>query len=161
MGRLIRLGEWLKWRESHYNHVFVVVSTGVTAENIWVVEATLKGVKLTLLSDLLASGAEIDIFRPPVECNSLKVAEFALAQLGSPYGLLSILCITLDITTPDWFIAFRRKKTWICSALASEALRYGGWLEDWDDIYITTPTMLYLRLTAKKVVKRPCTGLKS
>lgn len=146
MGRLIRAGEWLKFRICDFNHTFVVVGTGETAEDTWIVQAELRGVSLRRLSEILPAAEEIWYVSPPKEANPLKVAEFSLRQLGAPYGLLTIGCISIDILTPDWFISFRRNGSWICSALTAESLRYAGWLADFDDIYIITPTGLWKAL---------------
>jgi Permuted papain-like amidase enzyme, YaeF/YiiX, C92 family len=144
LGRLIRYGEYLKFRSSDFNHTFIVVSTGATYDEIFVIQATLKGVRLDRLSSLFENASEIHIVAPPPEVNRRKIALFAISQIGHPYGLMSIACIGLDILTPDWFISTRRNGTWICSALTAEALRYAGWFVDWKDIYTVTPTGLWL-----------------
>lgn len=143
MGHLIRIGEYVKFRSCDFNHTFVVVGTGQTYDAVWVVQAELRGVTLRRLSELLPDASEIHFLAPPPEAKPLKVAEFALAQLGDPYGVLTIACIALDIITPDTFVAFRREGSWICSALSAEALRYAGWYFDFGDIYIVTPTALW------------------
>lgn len=148
MGRLIRLGEWLKFRSCDFNHTFVVVSTGLSYNDTWIVQAELRGVSLRRLSEILPDASEIHIIHPPKGVDGLKVAEFALRQLGDPYGLVTILCIALDITTPDWFLEFRRNWSWICSALTGESLRYAGWLFDFKDIYTVTPTELWKAVNA-------------
>jgi len=43
MGKLIRVGEWLKWRECEFNHTFVVVAAGNTYDEVWIVQAELRG----------------------------------------------------------------------------------------------------------------------
>jgi len=146
LGGLIRAGEKLKWRECEWNHAFVVVSVGELASDIWIAEATLKGVVISNLHNMIESGASIRIVRPPKGADPNRVADFAHAQVGKPYGILSDLCIATDILTPDWFISVRRNGTWICSALAAEALRYGGVYFDWEDIYTVTPTQLWIAI---------------
>jgi hypothetical protein len=150
MGKLIRAGEWLKWRECEFNHTFTVVAAGNTYDEIWIVQAELRGVSLRRLSEILPNASEIHLVAPPEGADPKKIALFSLAQLGSPYGLMSITCLALDITTPDWFIAFRRKNTWICSALSAEACRYAGWYHDFPDIYIVTPTGLWKAFQDRK-----------
>lgn len=144
MGHLIRYGEYLKFRSCDFNHTFIVVSTGATYEEVLIVQATLRGVRLDRLSSLFPDAEELHLVHPPEEADPKKIALFALSQLGSPYGLMSIACIGLDILTPEWFISTRRNGTWICSALTAEALRYAGWFVDWKDIYTVTPTGLWL-----------------
>lgn len=146
LGHIIRYGEYIKFRSCDFNHTFIVVSTGATYDEIFIVEATLRGVRLNRLSSLFDNAEELHLIRPPEETDPRKVALFALSQLGSPYGLMSIACICLDIFTPDWFVSTRRNGTWICSALTAEALRYAGWFVDWKDVYTVTPTGLWLVL---------------
>lgn len=150
MGKTIRLGEWLKWRSCEFNHTFVVVGTGSTYDDTWVVQAELRGVTLRRLSELFPGASEIHLVAPPAEADRKKIALFAISQVGHPYGLMSIACIALDITTPDWFLAFRRKNTWICSALTAEACRYAGWYYDFPDVYIVTPTNLWKAFQNRK-----------
>lgn len=150
MAKLIRASEWLKWRSCQFNHTFVVVTAGNTYEETWIVQAELRGVTLRRLSELLPDASEIHFVAPPEGVDRKRVALFALAELGRPYGILSIICIALDITTPDWFLAFRRKNTWICSALTAEACRYAGWFYDFPDIYLVTPTRLWQALQEAK-----------
>ena len=142
LGFLIRVGERLKWRNGDSNHAFIVVDEGDTYETIWIVQATLRGVVKSTLAPLLENSYVVDIYPPAVNAHPELVVIFAENEIGSPYGLMSICCIALDITTPDWFIAFRRKNTWICSALAGESMRFAGWYDDVPDIYCQTPTQL-------------------
>ena len=150
MGKIIRAGEWLKWRSCEFNHTFTVVGVGNTYDEVWIVQAELRGVTLRRLSEVLPGASEIHFLTPPESADPKKIALFSLSQIGHPYGLMSIGCLALDITTPDWFVAFRRKNTWICSALSAEALRYAGWYYDFPDIYIVTPTNLWKALQTRK-----------
>lgn len=143
MGLLIRVGEWLKWRDGEHNHAFTVVTEGDSWESIEIVQATLRGVVKSSMAELLSSAIRVELLHNPGHVDPSMVAWFAERQVGDPYGLLSILCNALDILTPDWFIAFRRRGTWICSALAAESMRFGGLYVDWDDIYIPTPNRVH------------------
>jgi hypothetical protein len=147
LGRLIQVGEKWKFGDGEYNHAFVVVSLGSSHDDVWIVQATLKGVILSRMEDLYPTTSEILLVPPPSECDPEKVAVFAHAQVGEPYGLLSDVCIAVDILTPVWFWSVRRDGTWICSALAAESLRYAGMLENWPDIYGVTPTQLKKRIS--------------
>jgi hypothetical protein len=80
-----------------------------------------------------------------------KMLKFAEHQVGDHYSFLTILSIALDIATPNWFPAFRRSGTWICSALAGESLRAGGWIHDWGDVYTVTPAQLWFALMRDEV----------
>jgi len=138
-GRLIRFGEFLRWRKgSHWNHACVV--SRITQDGtVYVIQADIKGVNEALLESV----GEYIILDPPARVNRNKILAFSKAQLGSSYGLLSIGSIIVDIITPSWFPAMRRKNSWICSAVTGEALRYGGWLYNFPDIYTVTPAQLF------------------
>jgi len=144
VGRLIRIGERIKFHHATYNHVFTVIGTGDTYEDIIVVQATpVHGIIVSKLTEISQSAMIIDLLPPPKGCNGGKVAEFANNQVGDPYGLLTIACIAIDVITPEWFVAFRRPGSWICSAIGGEALRFGGFYLDLGDIYTITPQQLF------------------
>lgn len=137
IGRLIRLAERLRWkRGSHWNHACVIsrVDENGTA---YVIQADIRGVNEARLDSV----GEYVLIAPP--CNRDKVLEFTKLQVGSGYGIGTILSIAIDVITPEWFPAIRRDDTWICSAVTAEALRYAGWLQPWGDIYTVTPSQLW------------------
>jgi len=148
MGRLIRVGEWLKFRKgSSWNHMFIV--DRVVDEVPYIIQATLKGVTNTMMLEDVAPGGKY-ITMPPPDCVMRdELLVFARRQVGLRYGYWTIVAIALDILTWQWFPAFRgaRKSSWICSALGCESLRYGGWLYDWIDIYCVTPAQAWEALT--------------
>jgi len=139
MGRAIRFGEFLRWRKgSHWNHACVV--SRVDKDGVaYVIQADIKGVNEARLDSV----GQYVIIELPARVNRNKVLSFTKAQVGSKYGILSILSIVTDIITPNWFPSMRRKNSWICSAVTGEALRYGGWLHNWADIYTVTPAQLF------------------
>ena len=139
MGRAIRFGEFLRWRKgSHWNHACVI--SRVTQDGTaYVIQADLHGVNEATLESV----GDYVILEPPARVNRNKILAFTKAQLGSKYGILSILSIVTDILTPNWFPSMRRKNTWICSAVTAESLRYGGWLHNFPDIYTVTPAQLF------------------
>jgi hypothetical protein len=143
MGALIRFGEALRWKDGKYNHCFTVVSTGKTYEDIWIVQATMKGVVKSTLASLIASSQIVSMYGiEELGGDPKKAVFFAEKQVGKPYGLLSDICIGVDIISPEWFFECRREGTWICSALAHEAMRFSGVYFDVPDIYMVSPTNL-------------------
>ena len=144
VGRLIRIGEKIKFHHATYNHVFTVIGTGDSYEDIVVVQATpVHGIIISKLTDITSAASICDILPPPRGCDGEKVARFACEQVGDRYGILTIACIAIDVITPEWFVAFRRPGSWICSALGGEALRFGGLYLDLGDIYTITPQQLF------------------
>lgn len=142
MGRLIRLGERLRFkRGSEWNHQFIV-SDEVDVDGVpFIIQATIHGVTSDARLDSVALGGRYVTIPPPDACDRHELLVFAKRQVGVEYGIGTILAIALDIVTWDWFPAFRgaRKNSWICSALVNEAMRFSGWLHDYVNIYTVTP----------------------
>ena len=142
MGRLIRLGEHLRFkRGSQWNHM-AVVSDEVDVDGMpLVIQATLRGVTSNGRLDQVALNGNYVTIPPPDACDRYELLVFMKHQVGIEYGIGTIVAIALDIATWDWFPAFRgsRKNSWICSAVALEAMRFAGWLHDFVNIYTVTP----------------------
>lgn len=145
MGKLIRIGEWLRFRKgSQWNHMFIV--DRVVDDVPYIIQATLRGVTDSATLESVAPGGRYITFGPEARRDDLLA--FARKQVGLCYGFGTILAIAIDILTWNWVPSFRgaRKSSWICSALGCEALRYGGWMHDFVDIYTITPAQAYLAL---------------
>jgi len=76
-----------------------------------------------------------------------RTVAFARAQIGRPYGFVTIASILVTLLTP-YFINVMLPETWICSALAGESIRFGAWLHSWPDIYQVSPAQLWCGLEA-------------
>lgn len=144
MPKLIRLGEWLKFRSSEFNHEFAV--TRVDENGVaYVTQSTfrwhLKGVTdEQTLSDVAPHGT-FTIVTPPTEVDIDKFLEFLKSQVGIKYSNLTILADSLDILSWSWVPSFMnaRRASWICSGLINEGLRFGGWLHQYVNIYTVMP----------------------
>ncbi len=125
IGRLIRFGEWLRWRKgSKWNHVAIL---GHPEGDDWVlIQALGRGV---VEAGLLSQVGEHEVVPLPAGTDAAKVLAFARAQIGTKYGFLTAISVAVTILTPI-FINVMRPNTWICSALAGESLRFGGWLHN-------------------------------
>jgi len=153
MGRAIRFGERIRWGESpsHWNHAFIVdtvkivgsITEGYRTE-ITVIQAEPSGVTD---DKPISTVGSYTLIEPDPTHSRRDILAFARAQVGSEYGWGSIASCALDCMTPNWAPSFRRPGTWICSALVAEALRYGGWLHNFDDIYTVTPAQLFAAYT--------------
>jgi len=63
-----------------------------------------------------------------------------MGQVGVKYGFLTIVAIAVNLYTPSFIhIDFRKDGTWICSAVANEASRFGGLIRQWRNIYGVSP----------------------
>jgi hypothetical protein len=146
IGRAIRLAERLRWHGgAFYNHVAIIdrVENGIA----YVIQAEAKGVTNDKRLDEIAPNGHYVLVPMPAGVDTASAIRFARQEVGAHYGYLSILSTLLDILTPIWFVAFRRKDSWFCSALVAEALRAGGWLWKWADVYSSpTPASLWLAL---------------
>lgn len=147
IGWAIRLGERLRFRSGDfYNHVAVLDHQLPTGDWV-VVQAVARGVAKGRLSEIAPGGSCAVVAVPNVA--RTRVVGFARSQLGKEYGWLSVVSVALQVLLPRRFPlpAFRSDRTWICSALAAEAARFGGWLHDWPTIYRVVPSELYAALS--------------
>jgi hypothetical protein len=141
MGWLIRLGTWLKFRKARFNHQFAIDDRVDTDGTPFVIQATMRGVTNTARFDEIAPGGTVVTMAPPDIVDRAKFLEFLHQQVGLEYGFITDTAMAIDIVTWDWVPSFRgaRKNSWQCSALINEALRFGGWLHPWVDIYAILP----------------------
>ena len=139
VARAIQLGQWLRYRQGYqFNHVQVLdAHVGGT----WtVIQAEGKGV--TRGAAAAANGTVVAL---PDGVNRASVLAFARAQVGRKYGFVTIASIVLTILIPG-SVSFMLGDTWICSALAAESLRCGGWIHNWPAMNQVTPSQLYAAL---------------
>jgi hypothetical protein len=135
MGKLIRFGEAISSGKGEVNHMVVFGNDGK------VIQAEMPGVTCNATyEDVLAHDTCI-VVKPPKYVRLADVVRYAEAHVGTEYGLWTDIGIGIDMVTWQWVPAVRgaRKDSLICSALGSEALRFGGWLYKWIDIYTVTP----------------------
>src|ERR1700674_2200988 len=81
MGKCIRLGEWLRFREGPaWNHMVIV--DRIESDALFLIQATLKGVTDTgTLEDLKDRGLAV-VIEPPPEADPLKILRFPRARVG-------------------------------------------------------------------------------
>jgi hypothetical protein len=151
IGKIIRFGERLRWTKgSEFNHVAIVdrVDEDGTA---YVIQAEARGVTDIRKLEEIAPGGSYELVKLPKGVKAEAVLNFARRQVGVKYGYATIAAIAIDILTPSWFPSLRpankNSNSWICSAIAGEALRCGGWYHQWPDIYLVTPAQLYAAMT--------------
>jgi hypothetical protein len=151
VGRGIRLAERLHFRGgSTYNHVATLdmwhMDDNHPDSGYWtVIQAEAHGVTNFRELDEVAPGGTYVVI-PTLAPNIDKQIEFLRAQVGTPYGFLTIISILVTIESPK-FINVMLPNTWICSAVAAEAMRAGGWIHNWDDLYQVNPAELFEAVT--------------
>lgn len=147
LSRAIRLAEWLRFRKgSKFNHVAILYkpyssSDGIAAGGWTVIQAEARGVTCTkTLDDLRKKGDTFTVVH--TDCLAEKIVDFAHGEVGRKYGFLTIISVLVSLFTPK-FVNVMLPNTWICSALAGEALRAGGWVHSWPDVYQVNPAELW------------------
>lgn len=83
-----------------------------------------------------------EIVPAPPGVDRVKTIEFMLSQVGRKYGFITIASIAVTLWTPQ-FINVMLPCTWICSAVAAQAWAWGGWKQQWCDIYQVSPGQFY------------------
>ncbi len=148
VSRAIRWGEWLRFRKgAHWNHVATLYEP--FGDDWIILQANDKGVGLSgSLSGLQMKG-KVCVVPAPVGVDTELQLDFLHNQIGSRYGFLTAVSIVFTLLLPR-FINVMLPNTWICSALAAEGLRAGGWLHNWPDLYQVTPAQLFEALTNDK-----------
>ena len=136
VGRMIRRAERIRFKKgSKYSHVSILNDRH---NGVWTLyQATGRGV-----TDTGTLSGEYHIYGLPPGCDRNRVLQFAAGQVGLKYGYLTILSIFVTLFSPG-FINVMLPNTWICSAYGGEALRFGGWLKNWPDIYQVSPASLW------------------
>lgn len=145
IGKAIRMGEWLHFRDgAFYNHTATLIKPTGFGDDWWVIQASADGVTWGVLS---GEGTSYTILSAPAEVDTEKQLAFLYSQLGKPYGYFTIASIIITLLVPWDFFNVMFPDTWICSALAAEAMRAGGWIHSWPDLYQVTPAQLYEETT--------------
>lgn len=158
VGILIRSGEWIRWRKgSAYNHAFILHEPVLDENGIIVDWTIIQAVGSGVIQDTptrhsrlstVAPGGNYVIVNPPSSVDGDKVIEFALAQVGEKYGFITDVSIGILILT-HVALNLQISSTWICSAVAMESWRYGGFLVDWGNIYTVTPAQAFIAVHAE------------
>jgi hypothetical protein len=122
VGSLIRVGQWLNGDGyRNYEHAFVYVGDGD------LVEAEPDGARLAPLSEYDAAGV---LWLPCLEQYRTAVADAARSLIGTPYSALDYFALAahrLRIPVPGLCEYISSTGHMICSQLADEAARRGGW----------------------------------
>ena len=147
VGKSIRFIQHLHGDDDwEYNHVALLNEKQANGD--WaVIQAEAHGVTSDKLLSSVAPGGFYEVVALPQGVDRDKVLEFARAEVGCEYGFITIASIVFTLWTPN-AINVIKGNTWICSALAGEALRAGGWIHKWPDVYQVRPAQLLSALPA-------------
>ena len=132
--RLAREPDW------QINHCAVLDNDGPGTP--WrVIQAEAHGVTNFRKLSEVAPGGTYEVVPLPQSVDRDTLLAFARQEVGARYGFLTIASIVLTLLSPR-FLDIRTHGSWICSALAGESLRAGGWVRHWPDVYQVTPAQL-------------------
>lgn len=157
IGRAIRWGERLRFRKgSYYNHVCTLDEWWEEDGGYWtVIQAESHGVTAFRTLEDATKGGPYTVISAPTDTNAQM--DFLWSQVGDKYGFLTIASVIITLLLPK-FINVMMPNTWICSAVAAEALRTGGWIHSWPDVYQVTPAQLFEVLTGEGAIPSYCKG---
>jgi hypothetical protein len=143
MGKVIRVGEWLRLHKNTWNHQFAL--DRYENGEWYVIQAEMAGVTNTRKLEEVAPGGRYEIVPLPTECNRDLFLEFIRGEVGAEYGWTTDLAMSIDILSWSWFPSFRgaRKASWQCAALINEGMRFGGWYHRYLDVYCVFPEQGY------------------
>ena len=76
----------------------------------------------------VAPGGHVKIISCPDNVNRQEAVAYANRQLGTKYGVLTIISIAINIILPAFFrFDIRTADTLICSALVARSWEHGSW----------------------------------
>ena len=125
-GRLIQFGQAIRWsKHRHWHHAAIVVEIDANGQ-VWCIQMARRCERVKL--EDIAPGRPLKVVPCPDGVNNNEAVEYAKKQLGTKYGVATILSIAFNILTPNPIrIDFRRGETLICSALVARSWEHGSW----------------------------------
>lgn len=97
-----------------------------SAGDIWVIQMA-RRCERVLLKDV-APGGHVKVIACPDTVNRDEAIAYARRQLGTKYGVLTIVSIAINIVLPAFFrFDIRTADTLICSALVARSWEHGSW----------------------------------
>ncbi len=141
IGKLIRMGELLRWRGfSTWNHCAIISSID---------NGVIKVIQMARHCDEV----ELDLAVPhaivsaPDGTNRAAAVAYAQSCLGIDYSYFEIATIAFNILTPKWFrgFDFRKTGTLICSALVARAWEHGGVIVPFDPFQVSPSELAIFR----------------
>lgn len=125
-GALIRFGQALRWWKFRlWNHMAIVDSVDPDG-TVWVIQMSKHCVRIKL-QDVAPKG-HVKIISAPDDVNREMAIRWANKQLGTEYGILTIISIAINLILPNPIrFDIRTSDTLICSALVARAWEHGGW----------------------------------
>lgn len=125
-GRLIQLGQAIRWRTHRkWHHAAIVVEVEASGQ-VWCVQMARRCERVKLQD--IAPGRPLKIVPIPENVNAEEAVSYANRQIGTKYGVSTIFSIAFNILTPESIrIDFRHTGTLICSALVARSWEHGNW----------------------------------
>lgn len=146
-GRLIQFGQAIRWSKHRRWHHAAIVTEVDEYGQVWCVQMA-RHCERVNINDI-APGRPLKIVPIPEGVNAAEAVSYAERQIGTKYGVSTILSIAFNILTPESIrIDFRRTGTLICSALVVRSWEHGNW-DCPTDPFQVTPAQIDQWLGAK------------
>lgn len=123
---MIRFGQAIRWwKYRSWNHMAIVDS--VDADGIvWCIQMARRCERVKI-QDIAPKG-HVKVVSCPDTVNRNEAVAYAQRQLGTKYGVLTIISIAINIILPAFFrFDIRTADTLICSALVARSWEHGSW----------------------------------
>jgi hypothetical protein len=124
-GSMIRFGQAIRWwKYRSWNHMAIVDSVDEDG-TIWCIQMARRCERVKIQD--VAPGGHVKIIACPDNVNRAEAIDYARKQLGTKYGVLTIVSIAINIILPSFFrFDIRRADTLICSALVARSWEHGS-----------------------------------
>ena len=143
---MIRFGQAIRWwKYRSWNHMAIVDFVDADG-TIWCIQMARRCERVKIQD--VAPGGHVKIISCPDTVNRDEATAYARRQLGTKYGVLTIISIAVNIVLPAFFrFDIRTADTLICSALVARSWEHGSWDCPTDPVSYT-----HLTLPTKRIV---------
>jgi hypothetical protein len=123
---MIRFAQAFRWWSYRsWNHMAIVESVDDDG-TVWCIQMARRCERVKIQD--VALGGHVKIIACPDNVNCDEAVAYARRQLGTKYGVLTIVSIAINIMLPACFrFDIRRADTLICSALVARSWEHGSW----------------------------------
>ena len=151
-GFMIRIGQALRWwKYREWNHMAIVESIDADGQ-IWVIQMA-RHCERVKIEDV-APGGRLKFTSAPEGIDRDRAVAFARFMLGTDYGVLTIVCIAINLLLPEPInFDIRREMTMICSALVARSWEHGGWICRIDPFTVTPAEMDQIQFGAGFIIQ--------
>jgi hypothetical protein len=124
-GLMIRVAQALRWwKYREWNHMAIVDSVDEDG-TVWVLQMARRCERVKL--EEVAPGGHLKWVACPENLDKSRIMEYAREQIGTKYGILTIVSIAINLLLPE-AISFdiHKENTLICSGFVMRSWEHGG-----------------------------------